>query len=161
MISRVADADEELEAGWNVEPVGVGVLEQRWAADELHREEGLLADGPGGGVHAGGVRHQGPAEASATVAGRHIAGIACGHRGFAIDRGAAAIVGDPARRLTRAAARTRRAAEAVSAFALSGGELHVERVPLASRPTPHNLAYLETKRRRMGHLLPDHSASAV
>jgi len=45
---------------------------------------------------------------------------------------------------------------------LSGYDLEiVERVALASRPTPHNLAYLETKRRRMGHLLPDHSASAV
>ena len=45
---------------------------------------------------------------------------------------------------------------------LSGYDLEiVERVPLASRPTPHNLAYLETKRRRMGHLLPDHSESAV
>ena len=45
---------------------------------------------------------------------------------------------------------------------LSGYDLEiVERVPLASRPTPHNLAYLETKRRRMGHLLPDHSQSAV
>jgi 3,4-dihydroxy 2-butanone 4-phosphate synthase/GTP cyclohydrolase II len=31
----------------------------------------------------------------------------------------------------------------------------VQRVPLASRVTPENVAYLETKRRRMGHLLPD------
>jgi 3,4-dihydroxy 2-butanone 4-phosphate synthase/GTP cyclohydrolase II len=30
----------------------------------------------------------------------------------------------------------------------------VERVPLAPRPTAENIAYLETKRRRMGHLLP-------
>jgi 3,4-dihydroxy 2-butanone 4-phosphate synthase/GTP cyclohydrolase II len=29
----------------------------------------------------------------------------------------------------------------------------VERVPLQSRPTPHNLRYLRTKRERMGHLL--------
>ncbi len=78
------------------------------------------------------MRHQGAAEASAIIARRHIAGIPCGHRGFAIDRGAAGIVGNPARRLARAAARTRRAAEAVSAFALSGGELHAERVPLAT-----------------------------
>lgn len=31
----------------------------------------------------------------------------------------------------------------------------VQRVPLASRVTPENVAYLETRRRRMGHLLPD------
>ncbi|TMC10524.1 MAG: bifunctional 3,4-dihydroxy-2-butanone-4-phosphate synthase/GTP cyclohydrolase II [Chloroflexi bacterium] len=29
----------------------------------------------------------------------------------------------------------------------------VERVPLVSEPTPHNIAYLRTKRERMGHLL--------
>jgi 3,4-dihydroxy 2-butanone 4-phosphate synthase / GTP cyclohydrolase II len=39
---------------------------------------------------------------------------------------------------------------------LQGYGLEIEqRVPLASRVTPENVAYLETKRRRMGHLLPD------
>jgi len=31
----------------------------------------------------------------------------------------------------------------------------VERVPLTPRPNDHNLAYLRTKRDRMGHVLPD------
>jgi 3,4-dihydroxy 2-butanone 4-phosphate synthase / GTP cyclohydrolase II len=31
----------------------------------------------------------------------------------------------------------------------------VERVPLAPRTTRENAAYLETKRRRMGHVLPE------
>jgi 3,4-dihydroxy 2-butanone 4-phosphate synthase/GTP cyclohydrolase II len=31
----------------------------------------------------------------------------------------------------------------------------VERVPIATRPTAENIAYLETKRQRMGHLLPE------
>ena len=30
-----------------------------------------------------------------------------------------------------------------------------ERVPLTTRPNDHNLAYLMTKRDRMGHQLPD------
>jgi 3,4-dihydroxy 2-butanone 4-phosphate synthase/GTP cyclohydrolase II len=37
----------------------------------------------------------------------------------------------------------------------------VQRVPLASRVTPENVAYLETKRRRMGHLLPDPRAGVA
>jgi 3,4-dihydroxy 2-butanone 4-phosphate synthase/GTP cyclohydrolase II len=37
----------------------------------------------------------------------------------------------------------------------------VERVPLAPRPTRENIAYLETKRARMGHFLVDlHSTEA-
>jgi 3,4-dihydroxy 2-butanone 4-phosphate synthase/GTP cyclohydrolase II len=36
----------------------------------------------------------------------------------------------------------------------------VERVPLAPRPTAENIAYLETKRRRMGHLLHDPAIGA-
>ena len=31
----------------------------------------------------------------------------------------------------------------------------VERVPLEPSPNPENIAYLRTKRERMGHLLPD------
>ncbi len=38
--------------------------------------------------------------------------------------------------------------------------IHVEaQVPLTPRPNPHNLAYLRTKRDRMGHQLPDLAAS--
>jgi 3,4-dihydroxy 2-butanone 4-phosphate synthase/GTP cyclohydrolase II len=37
----------------------------------------------------------------------------------------------------------------------------VQRVPLTSRVTPENVAYLETKRRRMGHLLPDPRVGAA
>ena len=38
----------------------------------------------------------------------------------------------------------------------------VERVPLTPRPNDHNLAYLLTKRDRMGHQLPDlHKVAAV
>jgi 3,4-dihydroxy 2-butanone 4-phosphate synthase/GTP cyclohydrolase II len=36
----------------------------------------------------------------------------------------------------------------------------VERVPLTPRPNDHNLAYLRTKRDRMGHVLPDLTAMA-
>jgi 3,4-dihydroxy 2-butanone 4-phosphate synthase/GTP cyclohydrolase II len=36
----------------------------------------------------------------------------------------------------------------------------VEQVPISSRPTPHNLRYLRTKRDRMGHALPDLEAAA-
>ena len=39
---------------------------------------------------------------------------------------------------------------------LQGYGLEIEqRISLASRVTPENVAYLETKRRRMGHLLPE------
>jgi 3,4-dihydroxy 2-butanone 4-phosphate synthase/GTP cyclohydrolase II len=37
----------------------------------------------------------------------------------------------------------------------------VERVALPARPTPENITYLETKRRRMGHLLGDIETSSV
>jgi 3,4-dihydroxy 2-butanone 4-phosphate synthase/GTP cyclohydrolase II len=30
----------------------------------------------------------------------------------------------------------------------------IERLPIASQPNQHNLRYLETKRKKMGHLLP-------
>jgi 3,4-dihydroxy 2-butanone 4-phosphate synthase/GTP cyclohydrolase II len=36
-----------------------------------------------------------------------------------------------------------------------------ERVALPPRPTSHNIAYLATKRRRMGHLLPDLDATSA
>ena len=36
-----------------------------------------------------------------------------------------------------------------------------ERVPLTPRPNDHNLAYLLTKRDRMGHDLPDLAAADV
>lgn len=43
------------------------------------------------------------------------------------------------------------------AFNLRGFDLKVvDQVPIICRPNPHNLAYLETKRSKMGHQLPDH-----
>jgi 3,4-dihydroxy 2-butanone 4-phosphate synthase/GTP cyclohydrolase II len=45
---------------------------------------------------------------------------------------------------------------------LQGYRLEIERrIPLASRVTPENVAYLEAKRRRMGHLLPDPRAGVA
>lgn len=37
----------------------------------------------------------------------------------------------------------------------------VERLPLVIRPTPHNAAYLDAKRRRLGHLLDEPSTVPV
>jgi len=43
------------------------------------------------------------------------------------------------------------------AFNLRGFDLKVvDQVPIVCRPNPHNVAYLETKRSKMGHQLPDH-----
>jgi 3,4-dihydroxy 2-butanone 4-phosphate synthase / GTP cyclohydrolase II len=44
---------------------------------------------------------------------------------------------------------------------LSGYNLEiVERVPIVTRPTAENAAYLRTKQRRMGHLIPDEGLTA-
>lgn len=43
------------------------------------------------------------------------------------------------------------------AFNLRGFDLKVvDQVPIVCQPNPHNVAYLETKRSKMGHHLPDH-----
>ena len=42
------------------------------------------------------------------------------------------------------------------AFNLRGFDLKVvDQVPIVSRPNPHNMNYLETKRNKMGHHLPE------
>ena len=45
---------------------------------------------------------------------------------------------------------------------LGGSGIEIaERVALPARPTPENITYLETKRRRMGHLLDGLESTSV